>query len=167
METNGTTLIPLNLDFTEKTSICILGTGDFGRSLGFKLLQSGFHVIFGSRNPERASLLPKGVEVLGHAEAARKCSLIIVAVQRDHYGHFLKELEDVLDGKVLVDVSNNLSINQFPESNAEYLAQMLPGAKVVKAFNTVSAWSLQSGTLDANRQVTTTMGHHQKANIYI
>ncbi|KAM5157419.1 metalloreductase STEAP4-like [Mantella aurantiaca] len=153
METNGTNLIPLNLDFTEKNSICIFGTGDFGRSLGFKLLQSGFHVIFGSRDPARASLLPKGVEVLGHAEAAQKCSLVILAVQRDHYGDFLKELEEVLDGKVLVDVSNNLKINQFPESNAEYLAQMLPGAKVVKAFNTVSAWSLQSGTLDASRQV--------------
>lgn len=154
METNGTNLIPLNSDRTEKkNSICIFGTGDFGRSLGFKLAQSGFPVIFGSRTPEKACLLPKGVEVLGHAEAARKCSLIIVAVQREHYGKFLRELEDDLDGKVLVDVSNNLKINQYPESNAEYLAQLLPGAKVVKAFNTVSAWSLQSGTLDASRQV--------------
>nr|DBA25212.1 TPA: hypothetical protein GDO54_012768 [Pyxicephalus adspersus] len=154
METNGTNLTPLNSDFTEKNnSICILGTGDFGRSLGYKLLQCGFHVIFGSRNPAKASLLLRGVEVLGHAEAAQKCPIIIVAVQRDHYDPFLKELEDVLDGKVIVDISNNLKIDQYPESNAEYLAQMLPGAKVVKAFNTVSAWSLQSGTLDASRQV--------------
>ncbi|XP_040208335.1 metalloreductase STEAP4-like [Rana temporaria] len=154
METNGIDLTPLNLNSTEtNNSICIFGTGDFGRSLGFKLLQSGFHVIFGSRDPTRANLLPKGVEVLGHAEAAQKCPLIILAVQRDHYSPFLGKLEDVLEGKVLVDVSNNLKINQYPESNAEYLAQMLPGAKVVKAFNTVSSWSLQSGTLDASRQV--------------
>ncbi|CAI9586946.1 unnamed protein product [Staurois parvus] len=93
------------------------------------------------------------MEVLGHAEAAQKCPLIILAVQRDHYSPFLRELEDVLDGKVLVDVSNNLKINQYPESNAEYLAQLLPRAKVIKAFNTVSAWSLQSGTLDASSQV--------------
>ncbi|XP_018410310.1 PREDICTED: metalloreductase STEAP4-like [Nanorana parkeri] len=154
METNGTNLLPLSSDITDKNySICILGTGDFGRSLGFKLIQSGFHVIFGSRNPASASLLLKGVEVFGHAEAAQKCPLIIVAVQRDHYDNFLRELEDVLEGKVLVDISNNLKIDQYPESNAEYLAQMLPRAKVVKAFNTVSAWSLQSGTLDASRQV--------------
>ncbi|XP_063777545.1 metalloreductase STEAP4-like [Pseudophryne corroboree] len=153
METNGPNMIPLCSDFTEqKESICIFGTGDFGRSLGFKLLQSGFSVIFGSRNPGLYSWVPRGVQVLSHAEAAEKCPLIILAVQRDHY-RFLNELAEELDGKILVDVSNNLKINQFPESNAEYLAQIVPRATVVKAFNTVSAWALQSGTLDASRQV--------------
>ncbi|KAM4706115.1 metalloreductase STEAP4-like [Rhinophrynus dorsalis] len=153
METNGSNLIPLSSDFTEKKDcICIFGSGDFGRSLGFKLLQSGFSVIFGSRNPTATSLLPKGVEVMSHADAAKKCSIIFLAIHRDHY-NFLTELTEVLEGKVLVDVSNNLKINQYPESNAEYLAQIVPGATVVKAFNTVSAWALQSGTLDASRQV--------------
>ncbi|XP_068091586.1 metalloreductase STEAP4 [Hyperolius riggenbachi] len=153
MDTNGTNLIPLRSDFTEKSdSICILGTGDFGRALGFKFLQSGFSVVFGSRNPGKTSLLPKGVEVLSHEEAAGKCALVIIAIQRDHYG-FLSELTEVLDGKILVDISNNLKVDQYPESNAEYLAHVVPGAKVVKAFNTVSAWALQSGTLDASRQV--------------
>ncbi|XP_075683780.1 metalloreductase STEAP4-like isoform X2 [Rhinoderma darwinii] len=146
-------MIPLCSDFTDKhDSICIFGTGDFGRSIGFKMLQSGYSVIFGSRNPGDASLLPRAAEVLSHAEAAQKCSVIIVAVQREHYG-FLKELTDVLRGKILVDVSNNLKINQYPDSNAEYLAHIVPTASVVKAFNTVSAWALQSGNLDANRQV--------------
>ncbi|XP_044150601.1 metalloreductase STEAP4-like [Bufo gargarizans] len=146
-------LIPLCSDFTEKRdSICIFGTGDFGRSLGSKLLQSGYSVIFGSRNPGDASLLPRAAEVLSHTEAAQKSSVVIVAVQRDHYG-FLEELKDVLQGKILVDVSNNLKVNQYPESNAEHLAQIAPTATVVKAFNTVSAWALQSGSLDANRQV--------------
>ncbi|XP_075067956.1 metalloreductase STEAP4 isoform X2 [Mixophyes fleayi] len=153
MEANGSNLIPLRSDFTEKQeSICIFGTGDFGRSLGLKLLQSGFSVVFGSRNPGLSGWVPKGVEVLSHADAAEKCPVIIVAVQRDHYP-FLKELTEVLDGKILVDVSNNLKINQYPESNAEFLAQTVPRASVVKAFNTVSAWALQSGTLDASRQV--------------
>ncbi|XP_069815572.1 metalloreductase STEAP4-like isoform X4 [Dendropsophus ebraccatus] len=146
-------MIPLCPGMMEKHgSIGIFGTGDFGRSLGSKLMQCGYPVIFGSRNPGDASLLPRGAEVLGHIEAAHKCSVIIVAVQREHYG-FLRDLEDVLEGKILVDVSNNLSMNQYPDSNAEYLAQMVPKATVVKAFNTVSAWALQSGSLDASRQV--------------
>ncbi|XP_077127923.1 metalloreductase STEAP4-like [Ranitomeya variabilis] len=146
-------MIPLSSDFAEKhDSICIFGTGDFGRSLGSKLLQSGYSVIFGSRNPGDTSLLPRAAEALSHSEAARKCSVIIAAIQRDHY-EFLKELGEVLEGKILVDVSNNVKVNQYPESNAEYLAKIVPKATVVKAFNTVSAWALQSGNLDASRQV--------------
>ncbi|KAM4689532.1 metalloreductase STEAP4-like [Discoglossus pictus] len=153
METNGSNLIPLCSDFAEKqNSICIFGTGDFGRALAFKMLQSGLSVVFGSRNPSAANLLAKGVEVLSHIDAAQKSSIIFLAVHRDHYS-FLTELSVVLEGKILVDVSNNLKINQYLESNAEYLAQTVPGGKVVKAFNTVSAWALQSGTLDASRQV--------------
>ncbi|MEQ2191034.1 hypothetical protein XENOCAPTIV_018944, partial [Xenoophorus captivus] len=55
--------------------------------------------------------------------------------------------------KVLVDVSNNLKKNMYPEANAEFLQRLIPGAHVVKAFNTLSAWALQNGPSDANRQV--------------
>ncbi|XP_041423391.1 metalloreductase STEAP4 isoform X2 [Xenopus laevis] len=153
METNCSNMTPLSPDFAEKENVvCIFGTGDYGRSLGFKMLQSGFSVIYGSRNPSSASLLPTGAEVLSHSEAASKSHIIFVAVQRDHYSFFTK-LSKVLQGKIVVDVSNNFKINQYSESNAEYLAQLVPAAKVVKAFNTVSAWALQSGTLDASKQV--------------
>lgn len=45
--------------------------------------------------------------------------------------------------KILVDVSNNRRVNQYPESNAEYLASLLPDSIVVKGFNVISAWTLQ------------------------
>ncbi|KAM9102524.1 metalloreductase STEAP4-like, partial [Sarcophilus harrisii] len=136
----------------ERVSVCVFGTGDFGRSLGHKMFQCGYSVVFGSRNPEQSSLCHKEIEVLSHAEAAQRSDIIIIAIHRDHY-KFLGKLAEELQGKILVDVSNNLKINQYPESNAEYLAELVPGAKVVKAFNTISAWALQSGTLDASRQV--------------
>uniref|UniRef100_A0A673TA31 STEAP4 metalloreductase n=1 Tax=Suricata suricatta TaxID=37032 RepID=A0A673TA31_SURSU len=137
----------------KQETVCIFGTGDFGRSLALKMLQCGYSIVFGSRNPQKSSLLPNGAEVLSYSEAARKSDIIIIAVHREHYG-FLTELTEVLKGKILIDISNNLKINQYPESNAEYLAQLVPSAHVVKAFNTISAWALQSGTLDANRQAT-------------
>ncbi|NXF37515.1 STEA4 Metalloreductase, partial [Nyctibius bracteatus] len=136
----------------KRETVCIFGTGDFGRALGYKMIQAGYPVVFGSRSTQTSSLIPKDAEVLSHAEAAQKAAIIIIAIQRQHY-NFLTPLAEILRGKVLVDISNNLKINQYPESNAEYLAQLVPGAKVVKAFNTVSAWALQSGTLDASRQV--------------
>ncbi|XP_006891515.1 PREDICTED: metalloreductase STEAP4 [Elephantulus edwardii] len=153
MEKIHTDELPLTTNSSEKQeTVCIFGTGDFGRSLGFKLLQCGYPVVFGSRNPRMSSLLPKGAEVLSHSEAAQKSDIIIIAIHREHYD-FLTELTEVLNGKILVDISNNLKINQYPESNAEHLAQLVPGAHVVKAFNTISAWALQSGALDASRQV--------------
>ncbi|XP_042540503.1 metalloreductase STEAP4 isoform X1 [Dipodomys spectabilis] len=148
-----TNTFPLTMTSSEKQeTICIFGTGDFGRSLGYKMLQCGYSVVFGSRNPQMSSLLPSGAEVLSYSEAAQKSDVVILTIHREHYG-FLTELTEVLKEKVLVDVSNNLKINQYPESNAEYLAQLVPGAHVVKAFNTISAWALQSGAMDASRQV--------------
>ncbi|XP_073920908.1 metalloreductase STEAP4 [Castor canadensis] len=153
MEKTCADALPLTMNSSEKQeTVCIFGTGDFGRSLGFKILQCGYSVVFGSRNPEMSSLLPSSAEVLSYSEAAQKSDIIILTVHREHYD-FLTELIEVLNGKILVDVSNNLKINQYPESNAEYLAQLVPGAHVVKAFNTISAWALQSGIMDANRQV--------------
>lgn len=116
------------------------------------MIQCGYSIVFGSRNPRMSSLLPSGAEVLGYGEAAQKSDIIIMAIHREHY-ELLPALTEVLRGKILIDVSNNLKMHQYPESNAEYLAQLVPGAHVVKAFNTISAWALQSGALDASRQV--------------
>ncbi|XP_011851417.1 PREDICTED: metalloreductase STEAP4 isoform X2 [Mandrillus leucophaeus] len=152
MEKTCIDALPLTMNSSEKQEIvCIFGTGDFGRSLGLKMLQCGYSIVFGSRNPQKNNLLPNGAEVLSYSEAAKKSDIIIIAIHREHYD-FLTELTEVLNGKILVDISNNLKINQYPESNAEYLAQLVPGAHVVKAFNTISAWALQSGALDASRQ---------------
>ncbi|KAL2084155.1 hypothetical protein ACEWY4_019673 [Coilia grayii] len=133
-------------------TVCIFGTGDFGRSLGLRLLQAGYEVVFGSRDPKNNSLVPQGSKVMAHAEAAQMAQVIFMAVHRNHY-QFLTSLTSSLEGKVLVDVSNNLKMGQYPQSNAEYLSSLVPGASVVKGFNTVSAWALQSGALDASRQV--------------
>lgn len=60
-------------------------------------------------------------------------------------------------GKILVDVSNNRRVNQYPESNAEYLASLLPDSTVVKGFNVISAWAMQQTCpKDASSQVQTT-----------
>ncbi|NWH79629.1 STEA4 Metalloreductase, partial [Piaya cayana] len=153
MDRNSYNIMALAPNTSKKReTVCIFGTGDFGRALGHKMIQSGYPVVFGSRSTQTSNLIPKDAEVLSHAEAAQKAAIIIIAIQRQHY-NFLTPLAEILHGKVLVDVSNNLKINQYPESNAEYLAELVPSAKVVKAFNTVSAWALQSGTLDASRQV--------------
>ncbi|KAK2902973.1 hypothetical protein Q8A67_007686 [Cirrhinus molitorella] len=152
MNSDSVAMTDLNGGKNKPETVCIFGTGDFGRSLGLRLLQSGYSVVYGSRDPKNSLLLPTGSKVMSHAAAACEAHVIVVAVQREHYG-FLRSLALDLERKVLVDVSNNLKRGLYPESNAEYLSRLVPGATVVKAFNTISAWALQSGGLDANRQV--------------
>ncbi|XP_034554698.1 metalloreductase STEAP4-like [Notolabrus celidotus] len=136
----------------EQELLCIFGTGDLGRSLGQRLLQSGSKVVYGSRRPHSCGPLPIGAQVLSHAAAAQSSSLVFLCIHREHYD-FLESLAPQLKGKVLVDVSNNIKKNLYLEANAEYLQRLIPGAHVVKAFNTLSAWALQNGPSDASRQV--------------
>lgn len=41
----------------------IFGTGDLGRSLGLRLLQSGYRVVYGSRRPHSCGPVPQGAQV--------------------------------------------------------------------------------------------------------
>ncbi|KAM9782893.1 metalloreductase STEAP4 [Neosynchiropus ocellatus] len=132
--------------------LCIFGTGDLGRSLGQRLLQTGFKVVYGSRRADSCGPLPYGAQVRSHMDAARGVRLVFVCVHRENYS-FLESLASQLSGKVLVDVSNNRKKDLYPEANAEFLQRMLPGCHVIKCFNTLSAWSLQNGPSDASRQV--------------
>uniref|UniRef100_A0AAV2MCY5 Metalloreductase STEAP4 n=1 Tax=Knipowitschia caucasica TaxID=637954 RepID=A0AAV2MCY5_KNICA len=132
-------------------SLCVFGTGDMGRSLGQRLLQSGYSVVFGSRRPDSCVPVPRGAQVMSHAAAAQSARIIFICIHREHYG-FLQTIAPQLKGKVLVDVSNNLEKDMFPEANASHLQRLVPEATVVKALNTLSAWALQNGPSDSNRQ---------------
>ncbi|CAL8398406.1 unnamed protein product [Arctogadus glacialis] len=139
---------------TARPSVAVLGTGDFSRCLTTRLLRGGYHVVVGSRQPQRAAhLFPHVVDVTHHEDAVAKAPLVFLAIRREHYP-VLWDLKHLLEGKILVDVSNNRRVNQYPESNAEYLASLLPQAVVVKGFNVISAWAMQQiCPKDASRQV--------------
>lgn len=140
---------------SEAPKVGILGSGDFARSLATRLVDSGFSVVVGSRNPKRTvGLFPSATQVTFQEDAVGSPEVIFVAVFREHYSS-LCGLSDQLAGKILVDVSNPTEQEhlQHRESNAEYLASLFPTCTVVKAFNVISAWTLQAGPRDGNRQV--------------
>ncbi|XP_071374460.1 metalloreductase STEAP4-like [Centroberyx affinis] len=152
VKTESVSLSPLGAAAApEQELLCIFGTGDLGRSLGQRLLQTGYRVVYGSRRPHSCGPLPQGAQVLSHAAAAQSASLVFICVHREHYD-FLETLAPQLKGKVLVDLSNNLKKGIYPEANAAYLQRLVPRADVVKGLNTLSAWALQNGPL-AGKQV--------------
>lgn len=136
--------------------ISIIGSGDFSRSLALRLVASGFRVVVGSRHPQRAgrARFPEGVELLSQKQAAGgEARVVFIAVHPEFYPT-LEALREALAGKVLVDVSNATRPGGSEQrSNAEWLAEIFPQSRVVKAFNVVSAWTLQVGAQDASRKV--------------
>ena len=130
--------------------VAIIGTGDFGRALGKILVRSQYDVVFGSRNPSKVDLGHID-EVLGKArvttvpDCVRHADVVFLCVNRRVH-HELAPLAGLLSGKILVDVSNYSSTATQPEydSLAEVLQRQFPETNVVKAFNTLSAYRLES-----------------------
>uniref|UniRef100_A0A672MEW9 STEAP3 metalloreductase n=1 Tax=Sinocyclocheilus grahami TaxID=75366 RepID=A0A672MEW9_SINGR len=128
-------------------------SGDFARSLALRLVASGVQVVVGSHCVNRipSGLFPDAVENQEWAVSQAVC-LVFMALFPEHYCSLLG-LQSALERKVLVDVSNAAEMNIHRLSNAEQLAELFPNCLVVKGFNTVSTWELQTGAHDGSRQV--------------
>jgi NADPH-dependent F420 reductase len=126
-----------------------LGTGGVGGTLGTRWALAGHHVVYGSRDPSHDKfplLLREGGEktsVTTLKQAISDADAIVVALPWQHTRDILADLGD-LSGRVVIDCENplkpDLSGLDLPSdtSAAEQIASWLPGAKVVKAFNTAS-----------------------------
>ncbi|XP_067299204.1 metalloreductase STEAP3 [Pseudorasbora parva] len=135
-------------------TVAILGSGDFSRSLAVRLVACGVGVVVGSRCVNRipSGLFPDAVELKNQERAVAQPVVVFMALFPEHYRSLLG-LQSALAGKVLVDVSNAEEMNIHGSSNAERLAELFPDSLVVKGFNTVSTWELQTGPHDGSRQV--------------
>lgn len=136
--------------------IGIIGTGNIAKALGTALAKNRYHVMFGSRTPEKAKAL--GAEI-GHygsggslANAIHYGEIVVLAVPYKAVERIAR-VSDNFRGKVVIDCTNPLIFAQsmadlaigHTTSAAEQIAQMLPEAKVVKAFNTAFAHHIEQG----------------------
>lgn len=124
--------------------IGIVGTGNMGRSLGILWAERGHEVLFGAREVDKAKsaadLAGRDTRSGTNDEAAQFGEVIFYSVRDVPSAIF--GTKDVLDGKVVIDCNNR----PIPESFAfepptrpslvEALAADVPGARVVKGFNT-------------------------------
>jgi len=135
----------------DSPNIYVVGSGDFGRALAGRIAKSGYRVTIATRDSTRNSdLIPAGVNLSGWSEISA-ADVVIVAIPFDFYSSLP---EDLLAGKIVVDVSNRSTVKRTSErSQAEHLASILPRSKVVKSFNVLSAYSLENGGLQGSKQV--------------
>lgn len=115
----------------------IMGTGQVGITIGTKLQQLGHDVILGSRQPDTKRHL--SVPVASHTEAARHGEWIINALPGEQAIAILRDCDT--NGKVLIDIGNyDHAVDQpIMTPLGQALQAALPGARVVKTLNSVSA----------------------------
>jgi len=125
--------------------IAIIGRGNVGKALAEGLRRAGNEVRFGSTDPKES---PRDASLWGE--------VVILAAPWGAHAEIAKAVGNALDGKIVVDVSNVLTPSYelalgFTTSGAEELQKLIPGAKVVKAFNTVFAQNMSTGKLLGER----------------
>jgi predicted dinucleotide-binding enzyme len=130
--------------------IGIIGSGNVGSNLGRVWASKGHEVMFSSRNLEHDKTLAAEIGSNARAgtprEAATFGEVIVLAVPYGALPDLGKTLADVMKGKVVID-----TCNPFPQRDGEIAtkaremgagrmsAQLLPGTRIVRAFNAVGA----------------------------
>jgi metalloreductase STEAP2 len=143
--------------------IGIVGCGNMGSAIAHRLLLCGFTVVMGSRCPDKRN--GRQFEIVSIVECIRRSAITFIAIHPEHYTDSLvSHLEidpSLFNGKILIDLSNQTGKKSHlnDSSNAERLQTAIPNVFVVKAFNNISSFVMQSTTAGESRNVFVASDH--------
>jgi predicted dinucleotide-binding enzyme len=136
--------------WNQKMKIGMIGSGKVGSALGRVWAGAGHEVMFSSRNVDHDRALAAEIGARARSgtprEAAAFGTVLVFAVPYGALPELGKSLGDSLKGKIVIDTSN-----PFPDRDGEIAnrartqgagvvsAELLPGARVVRAFNLIMA----------------------------
>ena len=140
----------------------IIGVGNIGSRVARNLATGGEKIIVADRTFKKAQMLAGAlggnVEAMEVDDAIKSADVVILAVYFDAIKALLADKGAMFTGKVVVDPSNPIApdgnggfrkIIPQDQSSGQVIADLLPaGAKLVKAFGTLGAQSLEAA---ANR----------------
>jgi predicted dinucleotide-binding enzyme len=140
-----------------------IGAGTIGQAVGRHVLNAGHDVILSnSRGPD--SLTAIAAELGPRASAgtvaqAAAADMVLLAPPWDKVADSVAGLPD-WDGRIVIDATNQFSIatrevaDLGDQTGSELVASLVPGARVIKAFNTLYArYIAPDPRHDAGRQV--------------
>jgi predicted dinucleotide-binding enzyme len=139
-------------------TVAIIGTGNIGSRLAAAFAAGGQDFLLAGRDQEAARKVTADLD--GHAdvvsidEAVERADVLVLAVWFDVFKQLIAQYGDRLAGKVIIDPTNPVGPDDSggfqkligeQESSGQILAGLLPaGARLVKAFGTLSADSLSA-----------------------
>jgi 8-hydroxy-5-deazaflavin:NADPH oxidoreductase len=138
------------------STVAIVGTGNIGSRLAANFAASGQDFLLAGRDQEAARKIASDLggyaEVVSIDEAVDRADVLVVCLWMDAFEQLIAQYGARLAGKVIVDPSNPVGpdgqggyrkVIGEQESSGQILAGLLPpGARLVKAFGTLSAPTL-------------------------
>ena len=136
--------------------IAVIGAGNVGSALARAFRTAGHTVVISSRHPSHAEKIAGELDVSAASSnrvAAENTEMLVLAVPAKAVATVLDETAEFLDGVIVVDPTNPAeedaeTVLRASASLAEAVALLAPGARVVKAFNTVFVHRLNNPVID-------------------
>lgn len=132
------------------TRIGIVGSGHIGGTVGILLAKAGYEVLYSSRHPEALKDLVRRTGSKAHAgtvaEAIAFGDVVVLSLPLKAIPELDAKIKEALQGKIVIDTSNPYperdgtiaeEARKEPGGMGTFLARLLPGARIVRAFNSV------------------------------
>jgi len=109
-------------------SIGVIGGGNIGATLAQAWRRAGHTVAFGSRSPQPP-------ETVAISDAIASAQFVLLAIPGAAVPQFLSEHGATLEGRVVIDATNDIGGERL--HHGDVYAESAPGARFVRAFNTL------------------------------
>jgi predicted dinucleotide-binding enzyme len=146
--------------------VTVIGAGNMGSAFVKQLTRAGHQVSVTARDAAKAAQVAAanpGAKAVDVANSAADADAVVLATGYADATAALKAVGN-LQGKVVIDITNPLTPDYMgltlghSSSAAEEIARTVPGAEVVKGFNTLFAQVLAEGA---------DLGKGQKATVFV
>src|SRR5690349_14547415 len=131
------------------STVTIIGAGNMGSAIAWRVIAGGNDAQVLTRTPLAVAIPGAQHGTVGDPIAG---DVVVLALPYGAVADVLAQYAGQLDGKVVVDITNPVDFATFDSlvvpagsSAAAEIAQQVPGASVLKAFNTNFAATLTSG----------------------
>ena len=142
-----------------KMKIGIVGSGRVGGGIGSVWVKAGHQVMFSSRHIEHDKALAAKLGANAHAGTPREAAVfgevVMISVPYGALPEVGKDLEALIKGKIVIDTCNPFvwrdgEIATWAREKGTGLAsaELLPGARIVRAFNAIGAARMSTAYQD-------------------
>ena len=134
-------------------NVSIIGTGNMAKGIASRFIAGGHAVKLHAHTTEKGEALAGelGEGATAAAIGSELDDVVVLAVHYGTVGEIATAYDGQWSGKTVIDITNPVDFETFQlipaagVAGAEEVAKQLPGAHVVKAFNTIFASTLIEG----------------------